>query len=166
VLEYLHDQGITTYRSAVGRVAFGEMMRLTDAPLGFELSGHVYWKSFAGVEAPEYTLLAALRMIEQSRESLTELARPIEKYVSTDEINIPMQHAEQVGEMLNRIARFGAGHNVDRLDGVTVDAWDTEGWWCNVRASHTESLVRLVAEAKEKHLLNRVVTEVLALLRS
>ena len=166
VLEYLHENGVATHRCAVGRVAFQERMASTGAFMGMELSGHMYWKSFDGVEAPEYALLVALAMMRQSGMSLNALAEPIKKYTSSEEMSVSLQGAQDVDVILDRVERFGTGHTVDRLDGVTVDAWEHEGWWCNVRASHTEPVVRLVAEAKEKHLLDRVVAEVLALVRS
>ena len=39
---------------------------------------------------------------------------------------------------------------VFELDGVSVDAWDGEGYWANVRMSNTEPLVRLNLEGKNK----------------
>ena len=43
---------------------------------------------------------------------------------------------------------------VDRLDGVTVDCGV---WWCNVRGSNTEPLLRLNLEAStEEEVLARV----------
>lgn len=166
VLEYLHEHGIATYRCAVGRVAFQERMASTGAFMGMELSGHMYWKSFDGVESPEYALLAALVMMRQSGKSLGNLTGPMKQYASSEEMSVSLQGTHDLSSILERVARFGTGHTIDRLDGVTIDAWAREGWWCNVRASHTEPVVRLVAEAKEKHLLDRVVAEVLALLRS
>lgn len=166
VLEYLHEHDVATHRCAVGRVAFQERMTSTGAFMGVELSGHMYWKSFDGVEAPEYALLVALAIMRQSGASLEALAGPMKKYASSDEISVPLQDTHSVGVILDRVARFGSGYDIDRLDGVTIDAWVHEGWWCNVRASHTEPVIRLVAEAKEKHLLDRVVAEVLALVRS
>lgn len=134
--------------------------------MGMELSGHMYWKSFDGVESPEYALLAALVMMRQSGKSLGNLTGPMKQYASSEEMSVSLQGTHDLSSILERVARFGTGHTIDRLDGVTIDAWAREGWWCNVRASHTEPVVRLVAEAKEKHLLDRVVAEVLALLRS
>lgn len=166
VLEYLRENGVITHRCAVGRVAFQERMASTGAFIGMELSGHMYWKSFDGVEAPEYALLVALAMMRQSGISLGNLAEFMKKYAFSEEMSVSLRSLHDVASILERIERFGAGHEIDRLDGVTVDAWEHEGWWCNVRASHTEPVVRLVAEAKEKHLLDRVVAEVLALVRS
>jgi len=50
----------------------------------------------------------------------------------------------------------------DRLDGLTVEFDD---WWCNVRPSNTEPLLRLNAEARTPELLALKTAEVLALIR-
>ena len=50
---------------------------------------------------------------------------------------------------------------VDRLDGVTVDCGD---WWCNVRASNTEPLLRLNLEAATPEEVATRVEEVSPLL--
>ena len=52
------------------------------------------------------------------------------------------------------------------LDGVSVDRWDAEGWWFNVRMSNTEPLVRLNLEAKTPDLMATKRDEMLALIRS
>jgi phosphomannomutase len=49
----------------------------------------------------------------------------------------------------------------DRLDGVTVDLGD---WWCNVRASNTEPLLRLNLEANSDDAVASKVAEIEPLL--
>ena len=51
-------------------------------------------------------------------------------------------------------------------DGVTIDAWERDGWWFNVRASNTEPLIRLNLEAKDKAQMEAMRDEVLAFIRS
>ena len=46
---------------------------------------------------------------------------------------------------------------VDRLDGVTIDCGE---WWCNVRASNTEPLLRLNLEASTQDEVSAHVAEV------
>ena len=50
----------------------------------------------------------------------------------------------------------------DRLDGLTVEYDD---WWCNVRPSNTEPLLRLNVEARTPELLEDRAAEVLAIIR-
>jgi phosphomannomutase len=48
------------------------------------------------------------------------------------------------------------------LDGLTVEFDD---WWCNVRPSNTEPLLRLNVEARTAELLEEKTAEVLAVIR-
>ena len=50
---------------------------------------------------------------------------------------------------------------VDDLDGVTIEL---EKWWCNVRPSNTEPLLRLNLEAPDQEAVNAKVEEVSACL--
>src|SRR5213078_2696975 len=76
------------------------------------------------------------------------------------EINSP------VDDPLARIERIGvelADGRQDRLDGLTVEYPD---WWCNVRPSNTEPLLRLNVEATTEELLARKTAMMLDLIRS
>jgi phosphomannomutase len=42
---------------------------------------------------------------------------------------------------------------------VSIDCWDSKGYWFNVRASNTEPLLRLNAEAKDKPTLDDLLAE-------
>jgi phosphomannomutase len=44
---------------------------------------------------------------------------------------------------------------------VSIDHWQDKGWWFNVRASNTEPLLRLNAEAKDKATLERLLAEIM-----
>ncbi len=50
----------------------------------------------------------------------------------------------------------------DRLDGLTVEFDD---WWCNVRPSNTEPLLRLNVEARTEELLREKTAMVLEMIR-
>ena len=54
------------------------------------------------------------------------------------------------------------GVSLDHLDGLTVTHDD---WWFNVRASNTEPLLRLNAEAGDRETLDRLRDDVLSLIR-
>ena len=46
------------------------------------------------------------------------------------------------------------------LDGVTIDCFERQGWWCNVRKSNTEPLLRLNLEAKDERKLNMMLARI------
>ena len=59
------------------------------------------------------------------------------------------------------IEELGPGSDTDadieELDGVTLDCFDREGWWCNIRKSNTEPLLRLNAEARDSETLAKAL---------
>ena len=52
------------------------------------------------------------------------------------------------------------------LDGVSVDAWEEDGYWANVRMSNTEPLVRLNLEGKTKEIMEAKRDEFLSQIRA
>ena len=62
-------------------------------------------------------------------------------------------------------------HGIDRpqqcraVDGVSVDAWESEGYWANVRMSNTEPLVRLNLEGRTAEIMEARRDEFLAEIR-
>jgi len=47
-----------------------------------------------------------------------------------------------------------------QLDGLTADAWESDGWWLNVRKSNTEPMLRLNLEARDAATLDRMLDRV------
>ena len=76
---------------------------------------------------------------------------PYQTYCQSGEINFETPDKEAAMEAL--IHAYPSA-KIDRLDGVTVEL---DSWWCNVRASNTEPLLRLNLEAgSEEEVLARV----------
>jgi phosphomannomutase len=69
--------------------------------------------------------------------------------------------ADQTGK-IEELAATHADGRQDRLDGLTIQY---EDWWCNVRPSNTEPLLRLNVEARTKELLDDRTAALLAVIR-
>ena len=89
---------------------------------------------------------------------MSEQVSPYATYSQSGEINF--ENDDKDGAMNALVEAYPEGE-VERLDGVTVTL---PTWWCNVRASNTEPLLRLNVEAKTKLELKQRVTEVAAML--
>ena len=63
---------------------------------------------------------------------------------------------------IERVAEALKDGEQDRLDGLTVEF---EDWWCNVRPSNTEPLLRLNVEARTDELLREKTAMVLEIIR-
>jgi phosphomannomutase len=85
---------------------------------------------------------------------------PYRRYFDSGEINstVPDQAAK-----LEELEAAYADGKADHLDGLTVEFSD---WWCNVRASNTEPLLRLNVEARSPGVLAARTAELLEIIRS
>lgn len=147
--------------SRVGHSFIKAQMRENDAIFAGELSGHYYFKANSTAESSSMATFALANIVSKSEKPLSELVAPLRKYSQSGEINSKVADAAAVLEAVR--AKFP---DFFELDGVSVDRWDSEGWWCNVRMSNTEPLVRLNLEAKTPELMAAKRDEMLALIRA
>ena len=151
--------------SRVGHSFIKEQMRANDAIFAGELSGHYYFKANFTAESSSMATYALANIVSASEKPLSELVAPLGKYFQSGEINT--RTATPPAEVLARIkARYSASARVFELDGVSVDAWETEGWWANVRMSNTEPLVRLNLEGRSREIMEVKRDEFLAQIRA
>ena len=151
--------------SRVGHSFIKEQMRQNDAIFAGELSGHYYFKANSTAESSSMATYALSNIVSASDKPLSELIKPLKKYFQSGEINT--KTVTPPAEILAKVKTiYGAKAKVFELDGVSVDAWETEGYWANVRMSNTEPLVRLNLEGKTQAIMEAKRDEYLALIRS
>jgi phosphomannomutase len=159
VPEVIHEHGGEPVRTRVGHSFIKQVMADSGAIFGGEHSGHYYFRENYRADSGLIAAVVALAELSRSDEPLSGLLEPLRRYVDSGEIN------SRVDDQRGRIELVAAsldGGRQDRLDGLTVEFDD---WWCNVRASNTESLLRLNVEARTPELLETKTAEVLALIR-
>jgi len=150
--------------SRVGHSFIKEQMRQNDAIFAGELSGHYYFKANSTAESSSMATFALANIVSAAEKPLSELVAPLRKYFQSGEINT--KTATPPAEVLAKIkAAYAGPANVFELDGVSVDAWETEGYWANVRMSNTEPLVRLNLEGKTLKTMEVKRDEFLSLIR-
>jgi len=169
VEETIKSLGVKPVRAMVGHVNIKKSLRDSDGSFGGELSGHFYFKDNSFADSGAILLAVALGVIGASDKPLSELIKPYRKYPQSGERNF--ENEDKAGTMAKCKKIFGAGADlVDDLDGVTVDCWSGRGgavpggWWFNVRASNTEPLLRLNAEAKDKATLDALLAKLTPML--
>ncbi|HEV8298940.1 MAG TPA: phosphomannomutase/phosphoglucomutase [Acidimicrobiales bacterium] len=158
VPEVIREHGGLPVRTRVGHSFIKQVMGETGAAFGGEHSGHYYfrenWRADSGLIAAMFVLEA----VSRSGRPLSELLAPLDRYAASGEINTKVHDAPAV---IERVAAAYAGHEQDRLDGLTVDLGT---WWFNLRASNTEPLLRLNLEAPTPQECEARVREVRALI--
>ena len=162
VEETIRALGGRPHKGRVGHVFMKAALRETQGVFGGELSGHFYFRDNFFTDSGAITFAVVLSMLGQSDKSLSELIGPYRKYPQSGERNFEVKDKEGAIRALEQ--RFGVGGAVDHLDGVSIDRWERDGWWLNVRASNTEPLLRLNTEAKDEKTLKKLLDEVTPLL--
>jgi phosphomannomutase len=161
VKEVVAENGGTAVRSRVGHSYIKKLMAETGAIFGGEHSGHFYFRDFWRADSGMLAALHALAALSESKGTLSRLLHTYNRYSSSGEINSVVSDADAVMKKIEDFYLSMGSVTTDHLDGLTVDSAD---WWFNVRASNTEPLLRLNVEATTKSLMEKVRTQVLALI--
>jgi phosphomannomutase len=159
VPETIRDAGGVPVRTRVGHSFIKQVMADTGAVFGGEHSGHYYFRENYRADSGLIAAVVALGELSASGGSLSALLAPYRRYWDSGEIN------SEVTDQAGKIEELAANHadgRLDRLDGLTIEY---EDWWCNVRPSNTEPLLRLNVEARTKELLDDRTAALLAVIR-
>ncbi len=149
-------------RTRVGHSFIKAQMREHNAIFGGEHSGHFYFRDNWYADSGLIAFLIVLEMISESGKTVSDLLAPIDTRFRSGEINSEVTNQQEtMSEIERHYAELGA--EIDHLDGITV-AFPT--WWCNVRPSNTEPLLRLNVEADTPPELAERRDEVLKLIQT
>jgi len=151
----------------VGHAFVKKQLRQEKAIAAAELSSHFYFKDFFGVECSDLVLLYLLLEISRQNKPLSKIILPLQKYYQSGEINFEVKDKDGViSDLLKQYKKQASAFS--DLDGIRMDfeAFECNSrhshrdwWWFSIRASNTEPLLRLNAEAGNKKLLDEKVEE-------
>ena len=165
VKEEVEAAGGSAIRDRVGHSFIKATMREKGALFAGELSGHFYFADNFTTDSGELAMVSVLNLLSRHPDTpLSEIVGGLRRYHQTGEINFRVEDTERAMATLQET--FPSGR-ADFLDGVTIECGalgDAEWWWCNVRASNTEPLLRLNLEANSQGLRDRRRDQVVALL--
>ena len=164
VAEVVRENGGTPVRTRVGHSFIKATMAETNAVFGGEHSGHFYFRDFWRADSGMLAALHAMAALGETPAGtkLSDVLSSYKRYVESGEINSRVEDAQAVVAKIKATYGGREGVSLDELDGLTVSG---EGWWFNVRASNTEPLLRLNAEAKTQEHMQSIVDDVLSLIR-
>ncbi|MBX3409226.1 MAG: phosphomannomutase/phosphoglucomutase [Phycisphaeraceae bacterium] len=161
VAEEITKAGGKPIRSRVGHVFLKQAMSDHQGIFGGELSGHFYFRDNFNADSGVISMCVVLSILshatKQSGKTMSQLIAPIARYPQSGEINFQIEDKDGA---LASLRKDFADAQIDELDGVTIDCFATDGWWCNVRKSNTEPLLRLNLEARDKATLQRMLDEI------
>ncbi len=145
--------------AATGHSLMKTAMTRTGAPIGGELSGHLFFAGeYYGFDDAHYAAVRLIRAVHLSGRSLTELRNAMPALVATPDLRFPVEDARKFAVVDDVIARLKSeGAEMDLTDGARVTT--ARGWWL-LRASNTQAMLTVRAEAKDQAALDALLTEV------
>ncbi|HSX06283.1 MAG TPA: phosphomannomutase/phosphoglucomutase [Candidatus Saccharimonadia bacterium] len=158
--ELIEANGGRVVRTRVGHSFIKQVMREQNAPFGGEISGHFYFRDNYYADSGLIAAVIGLYVAGLSGKKLSELRKQYTKYPTISETNFEVANKDTVFARLKEAFKDA---KQDELDGLTFEFSD--GSWLNVRASNTEPVMRLNAEAKSQAELDRLVSKVTALIK-
>jgi phosphomannomutase len=161
----IRDAGGQPLMFKTGHSLIKAKMKEVQAPLGGEMSGHIFFKErWFGFDDGTYAGARLLEILSRSRDPSAVLDG-LPTSFSTPELNVKCAEGEphRIVDELVAKARFAAPAEVSTIDGVRVDWPDGFGL---IRASNTTPVLVLRFEGHTQEALHRIEGEMLALLRS
>ena len=148
VAEEIRAAGGVPRRERVGHAFMKKAMTDGHGVFGGELSGHFYFRDNYNCDSGAIAFATAMTVISGQDRPFGELVAPLNRYSHSGEINFEVEDKQA---KMREIADRFSDAEIDWLDGVTCQY---EDWWCNVRPSNTEPLLRLTLEAPDETAMN------------
>jgi phosphomannomutase len=149
--EEIRAAGGVPRRERVGHSFMKKALADSNGVFGGELSGHFYFRDNYNCDSGAIALATVASVLSAEGTTLSELIRPLNRYSHSGEVNFKVQDTDTA---MKEIAAAFQDAEVDWMDGVTCQY---EQWWCNVRASNTEPLLRVSLEAPTVEMMNEKV---------
>jgi phosphoglucosamine mutase len=152
-IKSMESAGIKFEKTAVGDRYVLEKMLENDYTLGGEQSGHVIMRQFSNTGDGLLTALQVMQVMVHSKKSLIELANTMQKF-------------PQVLINVKDVAKEKFASSVKIKEGILESEKQLSGVGrVLVRASGTESLIRVMVEANELDLAQKIAESLAALVR-
>ena len=155
----ISEHGGEPIMSRTGHSFIKNKLKETDAELGGEMSGHIFFNDrWYGFDDAIYTGARLLEIISKTDKTCAEIFAELPVSVSTPEINI---HFDKQGQQYDAMEALSnsidfPGSEINTLDGVRVDY---ENCWGLVRASNTTPCLVLRFEGSDKEALNSIKSQ-------
>jgi len=149
---------VPCHRSAVGEANVADKMREVGALIGGEGNGGVIDPRVGYVRDPFVGMALILSLMAETNRKLSDLVAELPSYaIVKDKYAIDRQ---QLSALFDRLKGRWPEAKTDSTDGLRV-AWPDR--WVHVRASNTEPIVRVIAEAPALEQAQALCREVAAL---
>ena len=152
--EEIRAAGGVPRRERVGHAFMKKTMTDGHGIFGGELSGHFYFRDNYNCDSGAIAFATAVTVLSAAGAPVSEIVAPLKRYAHSGEINFEVKDKQA---KMKEVEDTFSDAQIDHLDGVTCQY---EDWWCNVRPSNTEPLLRLCLEAKDEALMKEKLAAV------
>lgn len=149
------DAGARVVRTAVGEANVVTAMKRERSPIGGEGNGGVIWPAVTYVRDSLGSMGLVLALMATTAKSVQELCAQVPTYaIEKRKVDLASKDAarpavDAIGRHFTTGPAHRPGTRIDTQDGVRVDLPLADGpAWVHVRASNTEPIMRLIAEAR------------------
>jgi len=157
LFEDIAAQGGRPIMSRVGHSIIKERMKEEDAQLGGEMSGHIFFRHrWFGFDDAIYATGRLLEILTRREGPMSALLADVPSTHVTPEIRLPCPDSVKFAVVEAAVAHYTSRYDVIDIDGARVNFAD--GWGL-VRASNTQPVIVLRAEAESVEALERIRSE-------
>ena len=148
--------GQTLTRAPVGEINVARKMQQVGAVIGGEGNGGVILPDIHLTRDSAVATALVLQLLLESGETVQDLVAAQQPYVIVKD-KLPRDAGALDAAYANLEKRLGAPRS-DRQDGLRLD-WPTERRWVHLRASGTEPILRIIAEAETEAAARELVDQ-------
>lgn len=145
----------------IGHTYIRRLMRENGALYGLELSGHHFFRDMHNSEGGIFPALLLIEIMQKENKTLSELAAAHQVYYHSSEINSEVERTPEA--IYEHLRSEFTDAEFETIDGLTIKYDD---WWCNVRPSANDPVMRLNLEADTKTLMEEKRDFVLSIIRN
>lgn len=149
--------GARVLRTAVGEANVVEAMKRERSVIGGEGNGGVIWPRVTYVRDSIAGMGLVLSLLNNGRTSLSSIVDSMPTYAIVKR-KVDLATKDDAKPAVQALCRAYAGERVDTQDGVRVD-FEASRAWLHVRASNTEPIMRLIAEAPTEALASQILDD-------
>jgi len=155
LVEYIKEKGGNPVMWKAGHSLIKAKMKEDDAPLGGEMSGHMFFRDLhPGYDDAFYAALRLLAILEEEKLPVQDLASRIPKYLSTPEIRVECPDNKKFEIMKNLHNYFKNEYELVDIDGIRI-LFDKG--WALIRPSNTQPVLVLRMEASTRERLEKIM---------
>ncbi|MGD8699058.1 MAG: phosphomannomutase/phosphoglucomutase [Gemmatimonadales bacterium] len=141
-----------------GHSLIKEKMRETGARIAGEMSGHMFFgDDYYGYDDALYSAARLVEIVARSGNGLSSLLEGVPRFASTPEIRVDCADERKFEVVAQAVEHFKQRYDVIDVDGARIKM---AGGWALIRASNTQPIIVLRAEAENDDRLSAIRDEV------